>query len=66
MHPRKINLNLASKEKLELLPHIGPKRAEKIIAFRRSYGWFSDPADLILVPGIGPGIVDQIKDYVIC
>lgn len=61
----KIDLNHADADTLQQLPGIGPERAEAIIAYREEYGIFVTTEEVMNVPGIGPKIYDQIKDYVI-
>lgn len=48
-----IHVNSATKEELCALKGVGPKLAEKIIAFREASGPFKTPSDLQKVPGIG-------------
>lgn len=48
-----ININIASREDLELLPGIGPVLAQRIVNFRDSTGLFIKKEDIILVKGIG-------------
>ncbi len=38
----KININTATFEELQKVPYIGVKTAEKIIKFRRNYGYIED------------------------
>jgi competence protein ComEA len=64
MKRAKININHASRKVLEILPLIGPKRAARIIMFRRSNGWFRTIDDLDLVPGIGKKIIRRIREYI--
>ena len=59
----RININEANEAELTLLPHIGPSLANKIILYRSSAGAFQKVEDLQNVKGIGPKIVDQVKDY---
>ena len=59
-----VNVNTATAEVLEQLPSIGPSRAAAIIEYRKQYGPFSSPEDLLSVPGIGLGILDRIRDLV--
>lgn len=59
-----VNVNTADAEALQTLPEIGPHRAEAIIAFREENGPFQTILDLALVPGIGRGIIDQIKEKI--
>ena len=48
-----VHINTASVEELCALKGVGPKLAEKIIAFREASGPFRTPEDLQKVPGIG-------------
>lgn len=48
-----ISINRASLEELCSLKGVGPKLAEKMIAFRESIGGFKTASDLLKVPGIG-------------
>ena len=61
---RPVNINLASPKKLELLPLIGPRRAARIVSFRRSHGLFRNIDELELVPGIGKKIAEGLKGYI--
>jgi competence protein ComEA len=47
-----ININTASVETLEKLPHIGAKTAQEIVAHREKFGKFRKPEYLMLVRGI--------------
>jgi competence ComEA-like helix-hairpin-helix protein len=47
-----ININTASTEELEKLPHIGEKLAAKIVEHREKFGNFRKPEHLMLVRGI--------------
>ena len=60
----KININTAGVDELMLLPGIGEKRAEDIIAYRRANGPFRIPEELTEVSGIGEGILAGLIDYV--
>ena len=59
----KININTASKSELMKLPRIGPKTADKIIAYRNTYGSFRSVDDLQKIKGIGPKTVDKLRLY---
>jgi competence ComEA-like helix-hairpin-helix protein len=61
--PGSVNINRASREELVGLPGIGPKTAEKIIAFRHDHGPFTSADDLLAVSGIGPKKLARIQPY---
>lgn len=58
---RPVNINQADAAELELLPGIGPSRAQAIIANRP----YSSIDDLERVPGIGPATLEQLRPYVV-
>ena len=47
-----ININTASADDLEKLPHIGRKTAEAVVAFREENGPFRRPEHLLLIRGV--------------
>jgi competence protein ComEA len=55
-----VNLNTASKEQLEALPGIGPKKAQAIIDGRP----YQKTEDVMKVKGIKQGTYDKIKDKI--
>ena len=59
----RIDVNAAGAAELELLPNIGPARAEAIVASRRAAGRFRALADLERVRGIGPRTVRSLAPY---
>jgi competence protein ComEA len=59
-----VNINTATKEELTSLKGIGDKRAQEIIDYRKKNGEFKSVDDLEKVPGIGPGIMKQIRSQV--
>lgn len=61
----KVNINLATMEELDQLPGIGPTAAQKIVQYRTDNGPFLRIEDLLKIPGIGPGIFDEIKSMII-
>lgn len=61
---KSINLNSAGLEQLALLPGIGIKTAEKILAYRKASGGFSNIDELLEVKGIGNSKLDKIKKYI--
>ncbi|MBQ8936072.1 MAG: ComEA family DNA-binding protein [Oscillospiraceae bacterium] len=59
-----ININTADTERLELLPNIGETKAAAIVAYREEYGAFGDKEELLNVPGIGEGTLEEIEDLI--
>jgi len=57
-----INLNTASAAQLDQLPGVGPKAAERIVAFRQKTP-FSRPEDLVRVKGFGKKKLDKLKAH---
>lgn len=49
----KLNLNTANEDQLQLLPGIGPAKAERIVGWRKKNGGFRRVADLRKVKGFG-------------
>jgi competence protein ComEA len=60
-----INVNTADVTQLEELPGIGPTLATKIVDFRNAHGPFKTTDDLLLVSGIGPAKLNEIRDLII-
>ena len=60
-----IHVNSAGVEELCVLKGVGPKLAEKILAFRAQNGPFSGPQDLQKVPGIGKKKLEGLLQGVI-
>ena len=60
-----IHVNYAGVDELCALKGVGPKLAEKILAFRTQNGPFSGPQDLEKVPGIGKKKAEGILQGVI-
>lgn len=59
-----LDLNTASRKELQSLPGIGPMRADAIVLFRETHGYFSKVEDLLKVSGIGESIYDAMKNRV--
>lgn len=61
----KINPNTATVASLRRCPHLGPVRAQAIVAYRagREAPAFAAPGDLERVKGIGPGTVRRIAPH---
>ena len=56
-----VNLNTATKDQLQSLDGIGPKKADAIIAYRKKNGSFKTVDDLVNVPGFGEKSVANIR-----
>lgn len=59
----RLDINAATRAQLELLPGIGPARAEDIIADREARGPFATLDDLARVPGIGPRTIADLEPF---
>lgn len=59
-----VNINTATKEELTSLKGVGEKRAQEIIDYRKKNGNFKSVDELEKVPGIGPGLMKQIRSEV--
>lgn len=57
-----VNINTATVDDFKGVSGIGPKKAEKIIAFREKNGQFQQLHDLTKVSGIGEKSLDSLKD----
>lgn len=58
-----IDINTADKYDLQRLPGIGEKRAQDIAAWREEHGPFQSVDQLTEVPGIGPAILEGLREY---
>jgi competence protein ComEA len=63
-HQRFIDLNSATGQDFEALPGVGPKLAERILAYRRSIGAFHSLDELQAVKGIGNKTFERIRPLV--
>ena len=59
-----VNINTATKEELTSIKGVGEKRAQEIIDYRTKNGPFKTVDDLQKVPGIGPGLMKQIRSQI--
>ena len=59
-----LNINAAAAEELAALPGIGEVLAGRIVAYREEHGPFQSPEELMEVSGIGPGIFEDLRDYI--
>jgi competence protein ComEA len=61
---RPVNLNTATLTELLQLPRVGPKTAERILAFRQEHGPFRRPEDIMNVKGIGEKAFLRLQPYI--
>ena len=60
----RLNINRANAAELELLPNIGPKLAQAIIAFREANGPFRSIVELDQVKGIGAKTLEKLAPMI--
>ena len=61
---KRIDINSASIEELDLLPGIGPALGQRIIQYRSEHGPFSRIEDITSVSGIGPRTLEKLRPLV--
>lgn len=59
-----VNINTADVKELEGLPGIGPAKAQAIVDYRKEHGPFATVDDLSKVQGIGPKMLEQLRDQI--
>ncbi|MCW5955826.1 MAG: helix-hairpin-helix domain-containing protein [Pyrinomonadaceae bacterium] len=59
-----LNINTATIEELQKIPHIGEKLAAKIVNYREANGAFRKVEHLMLIPGISDKRFRTIKPFV--
>jgi competence protein ComEA len=59
----KLNLNTANEDQLQLLPSVGPAKAERIITWRAKNGGFKRVADLRRVKGFGYKTFKKLEPF---
>ena len=60
---RPLDLDSASVVDLDRLPGIGPVLAARIVEHRRVHGRFHHVDELLLVPGIGPRLLERLRPW---
>jgi len=61
---KKLNINTATSQELQLLPGIGPQLARRIVAHRQTHGLFSSPSQITQVRGIGEKTLQRITGLI--
>lgn len=59
----KLNLNEATEQQLQLLPSVGPAKAERIVIWRKKNGGFHRIADLRRVKGFGYRTFKKLEPF---
>ncbi|MDH3348088.1 MAG: ComEA family DNA-binding protein [Desulfobulbaceae bacterium] len=59
-----VNVNTANVDELSTLKGIGPAKAQAIVDYREKNGPFKFGEDLTKVKGVGPKIMEKIKDEI--
>lgn len=59
-----VDINHASVEELMQLPGIGATKANEIVDIRKRMGGFRTINDLMCTEGIGPGVFENLKDFI--
>ena len=60
-----VSLSTGTEAELDTLPGVGPKTAQRIIAYREENGPFVSVDQLEEVPGIGAATVERLRDLVV-
>ncbi|HRQ76295.1 MAG TPA: ComEA family DNA-binding protein [Phycisphaerales bacterium] len=61
----RINLNTATEAELQLLPGIGAALAMRIVEDRQERGAYQSVDDLQRVRGVGPVVLQRLREYVV-
>ena len=61
----RVNINTASRRELMLLPRIGPKMADRILAYREGNGPFRSKEEIMKVKGIGEKTFEDLKELIV-
>lgn len=59
-----VNINTASESALEAINGVGPAKATAIVKDREENGQFTSKEDLMRVKGVGPKLLEKIKDEI--
>lgn len=56
-----VNINSATAQQLQSLPHIGAVKAQSIVEYRNEHGPFVSTADIMKVKGIGKATYEKLR-----
>jgi competence protein ComEA len=59
----KLNLNTATSDQLQMLPGVGPSKADRVVAWRQKNGGFKRIADLRKVKGFGYKTLKKLEPF---
>jgi competence protein ComEA len=59
----KLNINTATSIEFQMLPGIGQKKADAIVAYRSAHGPFKAVNDLDKIKGIGKAKLEKIRPF---
>jgi competence protein ComEA len=59
----KLNINTATSIEFQMLPGIGQKKADAIVAYRNAHGSFQTVNDLDKIKGIGKAKLNKIRPF---
>ena len=59
----KLNINTATSEQMQLLPGVGPAKADRVVAYRKSNGPFKRVKDLRRVKGFGYKSLQKLEKH---
>ena len=59
-----VNINTASADDIEKLPHVGRKTAEAIVQFRSENGPFPRPEHLLLIRGVSEQRFAEMRPFI--
>lgn len=60
-----VDVNTATRVQLMTLPGIGEAKADAILAYREEHGPFESVDDLLGVKGIGPAVLEQLREHIV-
>lgn len=64
LYTNPLNLNTTTFDSLKLLPFLSDSQIDNILRFRKTYGGFRHPNELLLIPGIGRSTWENIFHFV--